>query len=150
MILLSISFDFSNIFLVVFVSMFNFNELLINSIADVLSDVIIALSSLSSAKTSIADAIAKISGSVDDEVSFVFSTIFSGEVSLKRTAKAALLLSLSVHTLPSVATKIYSFESSSSSCCLIILAVLNMSLLSLVFSSSSEINVRLLIGILLI
>ena len=54
--------------------MSNFNELLINSIADVLSDVIIALSSLSSAKTSIAVAIARISGSVDDELSFVFST----------------------------------------------------------------------------
>ena len=72
MILLSISFDFSNIFLVVFVSMLSFNELLINSIADVLSDVIMALLSLSSAKTSIADAIAKISGSVDEDVSFVF------------------------------------------------------------------------------
>ena len=119
-----------------------FNELLINSIAEVLSDVIITLLSFSSARVSIAVAIARISGSVDDELSFIFSTIFKGDVSLKITAKAAALLSLSVQKLPSVATKMLSFESSSSAGFLIIFAALSESLLRLVLSSSSEISVN--------
>ena len=106
--------------------------------------------SFSSARVSIAVAIARISGSVDDEFSFVFSTMFKGDVSLKITAKAAALLSLSVQTLPSVATKMLSFESSSSAGFHIIFAVLSVSLLSLVLSSSSEISVKWLIGMLLI
>ena len=84
-------------------SLSSFCELLINSIADVLSDVMMTLLRFSSARVSIAVAIAKISGSVDDEFSFVFSTMFKGDVSLKITAKAADLLSFSVHTISSVA-----------------------------------------------
>ena len=79
MILLSICFDFSMIFLVVFVSVSNLIELLINSIAEVLSDVIITLLSFSSARTSIADAIARISGSVDDELSSEFLLYLRGK-----------------------------------------------------------------------